>query len=587
MHNFQTDDHQLQRLQRTTRIVLWALVSLFFLFLSLKHYVPLGRLTIAYDVKRGSPHIESFASKEPDRLIGTPNKKGSDSKYFQLITKTPLYFDVRVPRPFRQATVTLQYQNPDNQPVIKLGVLQKGASAYAYRDLAFAEPILDNLPEYWDKIQQGDLVLWQKNNELLKLEKKLNEQRQEKLDLFDTEQARQIQDTEEKVKQKQLSNDDLELLKQDLQDTRTTELAALDSQYAVKPEERPKTPFVSISDFLNAKTDPRVTAVYNDELPPRVDLSQYTPSTTPTKVDASLRGQHEIETIIGEGERLRFAFTIQDINRHEGKDDFQVSVWDDGRKVTEQKTTGIGSTLATGKPSKVQTVVVEKEGLPAGLYTLKVNAPDDIFIKQIETAQHLLQFRGMLYPTDNDEYRVLLGEKKTGPTKLVTTGTWLTASTSHSDGLQTITAGNRKITMTQLHTQYRLDGLSGVTTVTVPKNDVLLSTDGVFAFSTDQLLPDIQHYRPLDASVNLNTIDYIIARYPQAKKVGDWLKASATVKGNELYVKKGTIGFIVDAPGLPENNRTLKIRSIRIQLEKEPWTPSKAWTKLKKLIWKK
>ena len=162
MHTFQTDDHQLQKLQRTTRIVLWVLVFLFFLFLTLKHYVPFGRLTIAYDVKHGSAYVENFASKEPDRLIGTPNKKGSN-EYFQLITSTPLYFDVQVPRPFRQATVTLQYQNPDNQPVLKFGVLQKGASAYAYRDLSLAEPMLDNLPDSWDKIQQGDLVLWQKS----------------------------------------------------------------------------------------------------------------------------------------------------------------------------------------------------------------------------------------------------------------------------------------------------------------------------------------------------------------------------------------------------------------------------------------
>lgn len=146
---------------RSIRIVIWALPIVLFLWIVSANLLPSGRVTYRCTATRCDPQIENFASKEPEELIGTT--KDDARERYRRISADPLYFDVRLFRPMRRATIRLTYQNPENQPRLRLGIVGKGIG-FAFTDFADHHPLLQELaaaPD-WETIREGDTVLFQR-----------------------------------------------------------------------------------------------------------------------------------------------------------------------------------------------------------------------------------------------------------------------------------------------------------------------------------------------------------------------------------------------------------------------------------------
>jgi len=596
--------------QKTTKIIkviLWLIPLFLFILILNQHFVPTGKLDIKYNVSKDSKLVMNFASKETDKLIGTKNKPG-EKEYFQLITTSPVYFDVKVPRPFQKATVSLKYQNPNSQPDIKLGVKQANEAFY-YQDMAFLHPVLESLPEYWDKIQEGNLFLWQKNKKYIE-EKKLKQEEFDKkskeLDIWQFDELKKLND---EYKKYIINKENKEIkLEDNLNETKKDEYKikkqAIEEKYQEnldkiteenKVEERPKPEFSSIKEFINNLPNSNKITQFNYDLSSYFELPYYQKSYKTIEINKSIRGKHEVYTYIGKEEDLNFTFTIQDINRHAGADVFNVTVINNkGEKVKEFSIPDDGDEKASGKVFPERNLQILMENIPYGFYRLVINTNDDVFIKKIVTFQHLLIFKGNIYLTDNEEYKVILGDKKLEPTTLYTNGSTIRARTAHDAGLQKLEIKKEKgkkinyLDINEKHTLKEFADFSDVTEISSPKNDIYIEGDGFFAFDNNQLFnPDFGTVAQLDSVSDIEAYDYIIANYLQAKQEGDWLVAKAIVEAPFLYFHKNqdiTTNFIFSLPGLPENYRVLKIKEITIQFEKEPITIHNFFPKLKNFI---
>lgn len=575
---------RLKEIFKFIKLAIWLIPLVFLLWILNEYLVPGGRLEIKYDVTRGSKLVRNFASKEIDKLIGTKNKLG-DKDYFQLITTSPVYFDVKVPRAFQKATVSLKYQNPASQPAINLGVKQAN-DAFYLQPLAFEHPVLENLPDYWDKIQEGDLVLWQKNKEYLKEEQskqKTFEAIKKELDGWKAEELKKLVGEFGFNPSNQVKKNEVEPKKLSIDEEYNQKLAKLTEENKVA--ERPKPAFSSLSDFLSNLPAQEKIVRYNFSLTKYLQLADYKKNYWTIEINKSLRGKHEIYTYVGQDEDLNFTFIIQDINRHAGEDIFKVTVFNNqDEKVKEISLSDDGGVDASGKASPERTLQVLIEGIPHGLYRLVIDAPDDIFIKKIVTFQHLFAFKGNLYLTDNEEYKDILGDKKSEPTTVYTNSTAIKAITSHPASFQTLQVGLANLTIDKLLIPKEVTDLKGITSIISPENDVYLEGDGLFAFSQNQLNMIFDPVANLDEVTNIGDYDYIIASYPQAKKEGDWSVAKTQVTTPKLYFHKNqdlTASFIFDLPGLPENKRILKIKEVDVTFEKEPITIVNFFSKTK------
>jgi hypothetical protein len=524
-------------------------------------------MVIRYAVETGSPLVRNFASKEPNKLLGTKNIVG-DNEIFQLITATPLYFDVKVPRPFSRATVKLVYQNPDQQPLIQLGAKQPNGGYY-FSDMAHTSNLLDNLPYYWDKHREGEVVLWQKDKEqyertFLPLKSALEKEKKEELDAL-SDQSRHGTITSEEVAEQKKSIEEkyngklkLALLGDGTNQGFTKKLLSIESFFDDYPEG---------SSILEYNMD----GLYLLKIP------GYVSKTEKTQVTTVLRGKHEILTYIGTGEKLDYTFTTQEINRHEGDDSVSISVYGpDGREVKRTLVADDGELRATGRVMPSVSTHIIAEGLSEGVYRIVIDTHDDTFIKNISTSQHLLVFKGNLYLAESEEYRSIIGDKKTSPVTVYASGSILRARTSHTSGLQNLKTRGRDVLIRELNTLVEMQIAEELESIVVPKADLYVEGDGYFAFDRGHFFDASKGYVANVTSVtDVDEYDYIIARYSEAVVSGEWLVAQATVEPPFLYTRKDgnyEVSLMINLPGLPEHDRTLKVKELEIIFEKEPIT---------------
>ncbi len=577
------DEHHIPL--RAVKIILWLAPIVLFVWLVDKHLVLGGTLKIVYHPNQPSLLVRNFASKEPDKLIGTKNISGNID-YFQLITTNPTYFDVKVPRPFKSANVILTYQNPNGQPVTRLGA-KLPSGAYHLENMAFQNATLDNLPDYWDKISQGDIVLWQKDNaryrETLEKKKafpvqkkKLDDARTQTLVNIEKNYGPSVNLNSERMQAMLTEQQIVEARYQDTLEKITEESV---------PTIRSKPLYSTIEEFTSNIPAISKIAEYNYNVAKYIHLPGYQPSGQETIINKSIRGAHEIDTYIGKNENLNFLFNIQDSNRHDGPDVFSVSIEDSGGvAVGEEKLPDDGDTQASSIVTQERSLKVFRENLPEGVYKIKINAPDDIFIKNISTAQHLIVFKGNIYLTDSKAYKDILGEKVLTPTTVYTTSTKISAQTSHPESLQTLKVGRLDLRLTAINSPAQINNLTGVTAIVSPGNDVYIQGDGFFALDKSQIFnQDYASVAQVDSVEHIDDYDYIIADYPQPRTEGDWLVADATIEPQYLYLDKGKdilAHFIIDFPGLPEHNRTMKIKELTITFHKDPITIKNFFPKL-------
>lgn len=343
--------------------------------------------------------------------------------------------------------------------------------------------------------------------------------------------------------------------------------------------------FFSVDSFLKNPPDPHVTMQYKYTLPPLQKIVRYRPKVKPIAVEKSLRGSHTLVTYVGAGEQLSFTFFLEDINRHFGKDRVRVELWNVNEKVGEYSTRALGSRIPTGEPSSSQTLVIERSGLPEGVYTLRITASDDVFIKRIVTMQNKLMFEKRLYLADNNEYKSILGTKRIFPTTVTTSSTHLSVLTAHEKGLQTLIVHQKHFRLQQPHVPVEITTVRKRTVMTTRINDIQITGDGYFAVAPGKLFTlQSVPYPDLTARSNLQRYDYVLALSSEVPSYNGWMYAQAVLRDHTLSNDNGIMHFQFTSPTLDQGRRTMYVRSINLTLEKPPWSLRDFVQQIRKLV---
>jgi len=118
-----------------------------------KQFAPLGQLTLEQNFKDNSFFISDFYPSERTERV-----QKDDGYYAKTIEGDTVYFDLTLPRLYKEAVVKVTYKN-DAQPLINLGI-QNAKSQWAFIDQSLESKALDTLS--WEKTSEAGLTLWQK-----------------------------------------------------------------------------------------------------------------------------------------------------------------------------------------------------------------------------------------------------------------------------------------------------------------------------------------------------------------------------------------------------------------------------------------
>ncbi len=339
--------------------------------------------------------------------------------------------------------------------------------------------------------------------------------------------------------------------------------------------------YASVDEFLARPPDGSEVAVYRAKVTPPFRLADYSPGPA-RETEISLRGRHRLYAYV-KNEPLNVTFVVQDMNRQTGADPVIVTVYKEGSDEPYARTVlnDDGDTSDDQHSSPLRTVPVSVIDPPEGVYQIEFTASSDVFIRRIRTTQRKLVFADRLNIGDHVGYSDVVQ-----PLTVYTDGLRVTARTSHPESLQTVTAGSAKLDVAEPQVRYsaKLPAGRQLTAVTVPKLDMLLETDGLFALSPDEYfdpLPLPIGWYTTAADLDARKIDYVLTGYEPPTAEAGVYSAQAVFDLDKLArTGDGAYRFLVVAPGLSETQGDLRLKSVSFTLTRKPLGWSDLWPRL-------
>lgn len=130
------------------------LIALAYLFS--RAFVPSGRLTVVNDFVKPAPYL---SMAKPTERLGPATKAADGTSRVPLIG-SPLFIDMTPPAGFKEATLTLAYENAGH-PTVEFGALIS-AIDQQYGLQPVEQRVIDELP--WKHVKSGALTLYQRGN---------------------------------------------------------------------------------------------------------------------------------------------------------------------------------------------------------------------------------------------------------------------------------------------------------------------------------------------------------------------------------------------------------------------------------------
>lgn len=209
------------------------------------------------------------------------------------------------------------------------------------------------------------------------------------------------------------------------------------------------------------------------------------------EISKTLRGKHTIYTEV-KNPPLHIDFWTQDANFKIGPDRFHVNFFrENTRMLYTLSMEDDGDIQKSRKPSNIKIFHLstpKHEHFSPGVYRIDLDLSSDFLIRKIRTNQEKLVFGKQLFLADNRGYQRWVPSLRPSPTALVAKGRTFSFKTNHRTGIQTVKIGKKKVKISRLHRQFQTTlPINESTGLVIPKNDLIVTSDGVFAFSQDHL----------------------------------------------------------------------------------------------------
>lgn len=441
--------------QKNVRLLGGGLLLTLFLLFSYLAIVPFGKITYKTDWQ--SPSY--FISKPKPAERFTMEDKG-----FSLIGQ-PLYLEIFPPRNFQKITISLEHNA--SAEAVEIGI-RHGAEGWHYEKKPLYVKILDELIQDKDKnedstIYNEGVLFWQRPS----AEKK----------------------------------------------------------------------FSSLEEFLAAELPSSLTAVYNYDLPfgPSSELS-LSEAKSESEYESKLESDFQSSSLLDEevtwsvglrgdysfltssdGSPLSFNFSWRDEMENELKDEmenktgnedsansvkcfFKVLLFADRTLVKEEEwplEQGFGTFLTTD--------------LSSGVYRLEVRASDLVVTEKISTRQAKVSFLNRLSLSGEDRNNFIL----------YTDSETLNAQTSKAASRQNISFGEFSLPLERTFEQFSVHSqdFSRLTRpITLTKDDLIITGDGVFAWSEESLFNPLPYRFTPSLFKNSSDFSYLVANYESKTK---------------------------------------------------------------------
>ncbi|MBU1952592.1 hypothetical protein KJ733_06830 [Patescibacteria group bacterium] len=340
-----------------------------------------------------------------------------------------------------------------------------------------------------------------------------------------------------------------------------------------------------INDYVDNVLVTDEVGQYFYRLPENRIIADYEKSNRETVIDHSIRGSQIIYTYIKD-EELNFSFYKTDLNRYIGSDSVAVDIFQhkNGNSIFSGTLDDDGVEEIGDLSEGTQELSVQIPNLEEGVYRIEIKGNNDFVINKISSHQKLIVFSKTIFLADNEEYinNFVPGSKST---TLFTNSSIINFKTPHPAGLQNIRIGDSELNLETVNAVYGAQ-LEGFTEILIPHNDVLIESNGLFAFSKDQYFnPFPLNVSTLNANSSTDSIDYIITQYTPPSEEDGWITKSQTFEVSDLYRdKSGNLRFRLSAPGLGEDEDTIQVKEIRVGFEKPPLTLSNFSERVKNFI---
>lgn len=324
--------------------------------------------------------------------------------------------------------------------------------------------------------------------------------------------------------------------------------------------------FASLADFFKNLPPHDQIAVYNFQPDHEFILPGYVKNERETAVKIPLQGDYQFYTYI-KNETLFFKFRIRDLNMNRDSDQAVINLYYRGKLIDAREMPDDGIISDKGQASQAKELLLEIPGLPEGAYKIEFRANNDIITDEIITRQQKLAFIDKidLAGSGKSEFAVFTDSSFTG------------FMTDNPASLQNIEKDGGTIAVGKTYELYTTKNKNAVTKFILNKDDITISGNGNFSFSSGSL------FRPefvsVDDHLDVKTagINFIIAKYETPGNEDGWQVASADFDIRNAYREQAGVfasgpsrySFMISVPGLIVQNAEqeyLEIDEIKVEL---------------------
>ncbi|MDD4900674.1 MAG: hypothetical protein PHS62_00990 [Patescibacteria group bacterium] len=308
----------------------------------------------------------------------------------------------------------------------------------------------------------------------------------------------------------------------------------------------------TIEKFLSNLPPYQEIGLYDYKLDHEFLLDKYAPTPEIKIYNCNFRGAYQFYTYI-KNEDLNYSFDFNDLNLNADNDPVDIKVYSAAGLIY---TRHVADDAAADSERQTSFKI---PNLPEGVYRVSFVANDDIVSKTISSQQSQFSLIN----------KVWLGEGGETARVLYSNSRLLSAQTINPASLGKIEVGQEIIDLKETYRQFSLKTASQPVAIKLAKPDIILSGDGVFAFSEQSLLDP--RLKNIDGNLDINQeqINYILTAYQSPAVDGEWYEATADFDLTKAYQEKSKYQFLISLPGLKAeeaNAGMLAIKEIKVDL---------------------
>lgn len=338
---------------------------------------------------------------------------------------------------------------------------------------------------------------------------------------------------------------------------------AAEAENGVRLIEREKK-YKTVEDFLSNLPPKNEIALYNYSIKNNFLLAGYEPGFKDSLIDYRFRGSYQFYTYIKQ-ERLDYTFNFVDLNVDSGGDKkVLIKVYSPDGLIHSAEAEVKQSDMPIRAGERTGRAVIKIDDLAEGVYRFSVIAHDEIMTKNILSRQSRFVLINKAWLARGNKANL----------NLFTDSRLINAQTVNPASLGKIKAGGSFLDLKETYKQFYVKDLSGTSKIELPKDDIIISGDGVFSFTEGGLFNP--KFKNVDGNLNIKAekINYVLTAYKTPLTSDGWQIAQADFDLSQAYEERGKYQFLISVPNFRAEEEApgkITIKEIRVDLTGISW----------------